>query len=261
MLPRQLRAGAHHGGGRRSGHGRERVPAPRDRGTPRRRHRSRVARPFAGRSAHRRAAGPKPVRRARAERQRIFDTYARAMNASSAKTSHPTRRFRALSPSEQTTFDAITHALIALVVDRRAGQPLGTALDLVAGLDRIAGEQAGRSGDQQFRILRDAAAERARHPGPIARVRPEPGEHGVPRRIPALVPSGHGRPERPVLHGRRRAQRRHRRRLSREQGAPVAVQRPSHFVEFGCAGRRQRAASRAALERVRQLVVGNCSAL
>ena len=40
-------------------------PAPRAGWTSRRRHRSRMARPFAGRSARRRAAGPKPVRGAR----------------------------------------------------------------------------------------------------------------------------------------------------------------------------------------------------
>ena len=86
------------------------------------------------------------------ERQRIFDTYARAMNARLAENLTPDERFRALSPSEQTTFDAITHALLHSPLTDDRGQPLGRAIDLVAGLDRIAGEQAGRSGDQQFRI-------------------------------------------------------------------------------------------------------------
>jgi hypothetical protein len=64
----------------------------------------------------------------------------------------PEERFRALTLSEQTTFDAITHALLHSTLTDAAGQPLGKALDLVTGLERIAGEQAGRSGDQQFRI-------------------------------------------------------------------------------------------------------------
>ena len=86
------------------------------------------------------------------ERQRIFDTYARAMNVKLGENLTPEERFRALSPSEQTTFDAITHALLRSPLTDDRGQPLGRAIDLVTGLDRIAGEQAGRSGDQQFRI-------------------------------------------------------------------------------------------------------------
>ena len=86
------------------------------------------------------------------ERQRLFDTYARAMNVRLGETLSPDERFRALSLSQQTTFDAITHALLRSTLTDEARQPLGKALDLVAGLERIAGEQGGRSTDQQFRI-------------------------------------------------------------------------------------------------------------
>ena len=54
-----------------------------------------------------------------AERQRLFDTYARAMNVKLGENLTPEERFRALSLSEQTTFDAITHALLRLDADRR----------------------------------------------------------------------------------------------------------------------------------------------
>ena len=87
-----------------------------------------------------------------ADRQRIFDAYARALNVKLGENLSPEDRFRALSLSEQTTFDAITHALLRSTLTDENRQPLGRALDLVAGLDRIAGEQGGRSGDQQFRI-------------------------------------------------------------------------------------------------------------
>ena len=87
-----------------------------------------------------------------ADRQRIFDTYARAMNVKLGENLSPQERFRALSLSEQTTFDAITHALLHSTLTDDAGRPLGKALDLVEGLDRIAGEHRGRTGDQQFRI-------------------------------------------------------------------------------------------------------------
>jgi hypothetical protein len=87
-----------------------------------------------------------------ADRQRLFDSYARAMNIKLRENMSPEERFRSLSLSEQTTFDAITHALLHSTLTDDARQPLGKALDLVAGVDRIAGEQSGRSGDQQFRI-------------------------------------------------------------------------------------------------------------
>jgi hypothetical protein len=64
----------------------------------------------------------------------------------------PHDRFRALTPSEQTTYDAITHALMRSNLTDDGGRPLGRALDLVTGLDRIAGQQTGRSGDLQFRL-------------------------------------------------------------------------------------------------------------
>ncbi len=54
--------------------------------------------------------------------------------------------------SEQTTFDAVTHALMQTTLSDEARKPVGRALDLVTGLERIAGEQSGRGTDQQFRI-------------------------------------------------------------------------------------------------------------
>jgi hypothetical protein len=96
------------------------------------------------------------------ERQRLFDTYARAINVRLGENLTPEERFRTLSPSEQTTFDGVTHALLHSPLTNDGGQPLGRAIDLVDSVERIAGEQAGRSGDQQFRIyvkLRPNAAD------------------------------------------------------------------------------------------------------
>jgi hypothetical protein len=86
------------------------------------------------------------------ERQRLFDSYARTLNAKSGETVSSDDRFRALTPSEQTTFDGVTHALMRSTMTDQEGRPLGRALDLVTGLERIAGQQAGRSGDLQFRL-------------------------------------------------------------------------------------------------------------
>jgi hypothetical protein len=86
------------------------------------------------------------------ERQKLFDGYAEALNAKGGESVTPHDRFRALTPSEQTTYDAITHALMRSNLTDDGGRPLGRALDLVTGLDRIAGQQTGRSGDLQFRL-------------------------------------------------------------------------------------------------------------
>jgi hypothetical protein len=86
------------------------------------------------------------------ERQKLFDGYAQALSVKGGERVAPDERFRALTPSEQTTYDAITHALMRSNLTDDAGRPLGRALDLVTGLDRIAGQQAGRSGDLQFRL-------------------------------------------------------------------------------------------------------------
>jgi hypothetical protein len=96
------------------------------------------------------------------ERQKLFDTYALALNAKSGETVSSDDRFRALTPSEQTTFDGVTHALMRSTLTDEEGRSLGRALDLVTGLERIAGQQAGRSGDLQFRLyltLRPGARE------------------------------------------------------------------------------------------------------
>jgi hypothetical protein len=86
------------------------------------------------------------------ERRALFDTYARRLNASSGEHLSPDERFRGLPLSEQTTFDGVTHALMRSPLTDEQGRPLGRALDLVAGVERIAGQYEGRGGDQQFRL-------------------------------------------------------------------------------------------------------------
>jgi hypothetical protein len=86
------------------------------------------------------------------ERQQLFAAYNQSLNAKSAQVLLPEERFRTLSLSEQTTFDGVTHALMHSSLTDLEGRPLGRALDLVAGVERIAGQQTGRSGDQQFRL-------------------------------------------------------------------------------------------------------------
>jgi len=86
------------------------------------------------------------------EQQRLFATYATSLNDRTGTPRSVEDRFRDLTPSQQTTFDAITHALMRSALTDREGRPLGSALDLVISLQRIAGEESGRGGDEQFRI-------------------------------------------------------------------------------------------------------------
>ena len=61
--------------------------------------------------------------------------------------------YAALSTSERSTFDAITHALSRTELTDADGKSLGTALDLIVGIERIAGQYYGRQGDEQFRVF------------------------------------------------------------------------------------------------------------
>ncbi len=54
--------------------------------------------------------------------------------------------------SIRTTFDAVTHALVTTKLTGEDGKELGTALDIVAAIDEVAGERRGESGDRQFRV-------------------------------------------------------------------------------------------------------------
>ena len=65
------------------------------------------------------------------ERQKLFAGYTQTLNARSGQSLPPDERFRALSPSEQTTFDAVTHALMRSSLTDQERRPLGRALDLV----------------------------------------------------------------------------------------------------------------------------------
>jgi hypothetical protein len=86
-----------------------------------------------------------------AKQTSLFRALRRQYNSRSGRT-YRHKRFDALSLSQQTTFDAVTHALMRSELTDEAGRPLGSPIDLLEGIDRIAGQYAGRSGDQQFRL-------------------------------------------------------------------------------------------------------------
>ena len=96
--------------------------------------------------------GPSRYPELDAKQVALFGQYTAEYNERSGRTYTPQQAFDALSLSQQTTFDAVTHALMRSELTDEAGSPLGSPIDLLAGIDRIAGQYAGRGGDQQFRL-------------------------------------------------------------------------------------------------------------
>src|SRR6185503_8243692 len=85
--------------------------------------------------------------------QELFKTYIDAYNETRGSRYSPEQGFDRLTVSEQTTFYGVTHALSRTTLTDKGGASLGTALDRIASIERIAGQYAGRAGDQQFRLF------------------------------------------------------------------------------------------------------------
>jgi hypothetical protein len=60
--------------------------------------------------------------------------------------------YNKLPLSARTTFEAVTHALSRSRLTSGTGKPMGTALDLVDLVERVAGQVQGARGDSQFRV-------------------------------------------------------------------------------------------------------------
>jgi hypothetical protein len=86
------------------------------------------------------------------EQKALFDEYAKDYAVRRGREVTPEEYFNSLTISERTTFDAVTHALINSRLTDEQGNSLGSAVDLIAGIERIAGQYYGRAGDQQFRL-------------------------------------------------------------------------------------------------------------
>ena len=84
--------------------------------------------------------------------QELFKTYIDRYNKTRGSLYSPEEGFDRLTVSEQTTFYGVTHALGNTVLTDAGGTSLGSALDRIESIERIAGQYAGREGDQQFRL-------------------------------------------------------------------------------------------------------------
>jgi hypothetical protein len=85
--------------------------------------------------------------------QELFTTYINSYNETRGSKYSPEEGFNRLTVSEQSTFFGITHALSHTEMTDASGTSLGTALDRIESIDRIAGQYAGRGGDEQFRLF------------------------------------------------------------------------------------------------------------
>jgi hypothetical protein len=105
------------------------------------------------------AVPPPPVRAGRRvfadltpQQRALFETYVKSYNESRGSQYTSEQSFDRLTISEQTTFYGVTHALMNSRLTDAQGASLGTALDHVESIVRIAGQYAGRGGDEQFRL-------------------------------------------------------------------------------------------------------------
>ena len=85
----------------------------------------------------------------------LFEGYTETYNENTEFDLTPEDYFNSMTISERTTYDAVTHALMNSELTDEAGNAIGRAIDLVSGVERIAGQYYGRAGDQQFRLYVD----------------------------------------------------------------------------------------------------------
>lgn len=88
----------------------------------------------------------------RPEQRKLFDDVVARYRDLSGEAISPERAWENQPQSVRTTYDAVTHALLATELTSEDGKPLGRAIDLIEAIDEVAGERKGESGDRQFRI-------------------------------------------------------------------------------------------------------------
>ena len=102
------------------------------------------------------AAGPKEFGKSyatlRPEQKRLVDDFVLRYNSTTGQHVVAESAYDGARLSVRTTFDAVTHALLAATLTNEQGKSLGRAIDIVDAIDEVAGEEDGAGGDRQFRL-------------------------------------------------------------------------------------------------------------
>jgi len=102
------------------------------------------------------AAGPKEFGKSyetlRPEQKRLVDDFVQRYNSTTGQRIVAESAYDGARLSVRTTFDAVTHALLAAKLTDKEGKSLARAIDIVEVVDEIAGEEDGAGGDRQFRL-------------------------------------------------------------------------------------------------------------
>ena len=85
------------------------------------------------------------------EQKQLIDQWYAEYNRITGDRADP-KEYNQFSLSTRTTYEAVTHALMATTLTDTSGQAMGTALDLVQGIEAINGKVPKARGDLQFRM-------------------------------------------------------------------------------------------------------------
>lgn len=86
------------------------------------------------------------------EQQRLIQEWAGRFSRLTGTPADPAQLYDSARVSQRTTYDAVTHALLKTQLSDAKATPQGTALDLIEGLEQVAGQEPGAGGDRQFRL-------------------------------------------------------------------------------------------------------------
>ena len=89
----------------------------------------------------------------RPEQKRLVDDYVRHYNTTMGSKIVPQEAYDNARISVRTTFDAVTHALLRAKLTDANGNNLGRAIDFVAAVDEVMGQETHVGGDRQFRLF------------------------------------------------------------------------------------------------------------
>lgn len=95
----------------------------------------------------------------RPEQRRLVEDWFARLAKTTGKPIDARDGYNSTALSARTTFDGVTHALLQTKLTTQDGKPLGTALDLVARVNEVAGRILDARSDEQFRIYVDLVPE------------------------------------------------------------------------------------------------------